>query len=155
MKRRTVNIELETSRGELLHRNANKYLFFAWTLDRLVQYLTYKKAERINIAYIDQSIYQTKLLKKNKKSKEDINRWLQEMILIGLIRLEHNKAIDQELLYITEKGIEEYKNQKYHVIAAQLLEANASRKMAKWAVIVAIISIIITIGLSIWTTTRL
>lgn len=149
MEQRMVNIELKTSKKTLLRQNATKYLFFAWTLDRLVQYQVYKKAERINIAYIDQSIYDTGLLKKCKKSKEDVNRWLQDMILMGLIRIEPNKVIDQELVYITDKGIEAYKQQTYHVIAAHLMEANASRKLAKWAVALAVLSIIITIVLSI------
>ncbi len=144
-----VNIELKTSRKTLLRQNATKYLFFAWTLDRLVQYQVHKKAERINIGYIDKSIYDTGLLKKCKKSKEDVNLWLQDMILMGLIRVEPNIEIDQELVYITEKGIEAYKNQTYHVIAAHLMEANASRNLSRWAVVLAVMSIVISIVLTI------
>lgn len=149
METRMVNFDLKTGRKELMRRNALKYLFFAWTLDRLVQYQIYYKAERINIGYIDKSIYDTGLLKKCKESEEDVNRWLQEMILMGLVRLEDNHEIDQELLYILPKGIEAYKNQTYHVIAAQMMEADESRKMAKLAVVLAVLSIIITIVLSI------
>ncbi len=149
METRMVNLELKTSRHTLLRQNASKYLFLAWTLDRLVQYQVYHKAERINVAYIDKSIYDTGLLRKCKKSKEDVNRWLQDMILMGLIKLEPNQQIDQELVYITEKGIDAYKSQTYHVIAAHLMEANASRKLAKWAVVLAVLSIVITIVLSI------
>lgn len=144
-----VNLELKTSRRNLLRQNATKYLFYAWSLDRLVQYQVYKKAERVNIAYIDKSIYDTGLLKRSKQSEEDVNRWIQDMILMGLIRVEPNKEIDQELVYITEKGIEAYKSQTYHVIAAHLMEANASRKLAKWAVVLAVLSIIITLVLAI------
>ena len=149
METRMVNFDLKTCRKELMRRNASKYLFFAWTLDRLVQYKIYKNAERINIGYIDKCIYDTGLLKKCKESEEDVNRWLQEMILMGLIRLEDNHEIDQELLYILPKGIEAYKNQTYHVIAAQMMEAAESRKMAQWAVAIAVLSIIITLVLSI------
>lgn len=149
METRTVNIELKTSRRKLLRQNASKYLFFAWTLDRLVQYHEYHNAERINIGYIDKSIYKTNLLKHSKESEENVNYWLQEMIWMGLIRLENNPVINQELLYITPKGVDAYKNQTYHTIAANLLEANENRKMAKWAVVVATLSIIITIVLSI------
>lgn len=149
METRMVNFDLKSGRKELMRRDASKYLFFAWTLDRLVQYKAYKNAERINIEYIDKSIYDTGLLKKCKESEEDVNRWLQEMIFMGLVRLEDNHEIDQELLYILPKGIEAYKNQTYHVIAAQMMEADESRKMAKWAVVLAVLSIIITIVLSI------
>ena len=144
-----VNFDLKDGRKELMRRNASKYLFFAWTLDRLVQYQIYYKAERINIGYIDKSIYDTGLLKKCKESEEDVNRWLQEMILMGLIRLEDNHEIDQELLYILPKGIEAYKNQTYHVIAAQMMEADESRKMAKLAVVLAVLSIAITLFITI------
>ena len=101
MEQRTVNLELKTSRQKVLRQNASKYLFFAWTLDRLVQYLVYKNAERINVGYIDKSIYKSKLLKPCKESEENVNYWLQEMIFIGLIRLETNPTIRQELVYIT------------------------------------------------------
>ena len=149
METRMVNFDLKDGRKELMRRNASKYLFFAWTLDRLVQYQIYYKAERINIGYIDKSIYDTGLLKKCKESEEDVNRWLQEMILMGLIRLEDNHEIDQELLYILPKGIEAYKNQTYHVIAAQMMEADESRKMAKLAVVLAVLSIAITLFITI------
>ena len=144
-----VNFDLKSGRKELMRRNASKYLFFAWTLDRLVQYKIYKNAERINIGYIDKSIYDTGLLKRGKESEEDVNRWLQEMILMGLIRLEDDHDIDQELIDILPKGVEAYKNQTYHVIAAQMMEADESRKMARMAVILAVLSIIITIVFSL------
>lgn len=151
METRMVNFDLKKGRRELLRRNSTKYLFFAWTLDRLVYYQIYYKAERINIGYIDKYIYDTGLLKKRKESEEDVNRWIQEMILMGLIRLEENIEIDQELLYILPKGIDAYKQQTYHVIAAQMMEANESRRLARWAVGVAVLSIIITIVLSFTT----
>lgn len=145
METRKVNIELKTSRRKLLRQNASKYLFFAWTLDRLVQYYAYHHAERINIGYIDKSIYKTNLLKHSKESEENVNYWLQEMIFMGLIKLEVNHDIDQELLYITPKGVDAYKNQTFHIIAADLLEANENRRVARLAVIVAVVSIVISL----------
>lgn len=148
MEQRTVNLELKTSRRKVLRQNASKFLFIAWTLDRLVQYLMYNKAERINIGYIDKSIYKSRLLKHCKESEENVNYWIQEMIFIGLIRLETDPVINQELVYLTPKGADAYKSQTYHIIAANLLEASESRRMARWAVIIALVSVAISILLA-------
>jgi len=149
MKTRMVNIQLETSRKKMLRNNTSKFLFFAWTLDRLVQYQNYYGAERINIGYIDKSIYKTNLIKESEKPEDSVNCWLQEMILIGLIKIEVDRERNLELVYITPKGVEAYKSQTYHVISANLLEADETRKLSRIAVGIAILSIIITIVLAI------
>ena len=145
MEQRMVNIQLKTSRKKLLRNNASKFLFFAWTLDRLVQYKAYQGAERINIGYIDSSIFRTNLIEETKESKEDVNYWLQEMIFIGLIKYEPDNVRDIELVHLTQKGLDAYKAQTYHIIAANLLEAQASRNLARWAIWLAAISVIITL----------
>ena len=54
---------IKTSRKELLAENATKYLFFAWTLNRLKEFLLCEDAIRINDRYITKSIHKTELLK--------------------------------------------------------------------------------------------
>lgn len=150
MKQRMINLQLETSRKELLKDNASKFLFFAWALERLVQYYVYKEAERINIGYLDQSIYRTNLIKESKESEEKVSIWLQEMILIGLIRYETDEIRELELVYITEKGINAYKAQTYQMIAANLLEAEESRRLSRWAMWLAVIAIVVAIAAAIF-----
>lgn len=152
MEQRLANYQLITSRKKLLADNASKYLFFAWTLDRLVQYMMFRGAERINVGFIDQSIYKSNLINESEQPVENVNRWLQEMIFIGLISLEVDNVRDLELVKIKEKGIEAYKAQTYHMIAADLLEAEETRKLSRWAmwlaaasVFLAAVSVIITL----------
>lgn len=133
----------------MLCNNTSKFLFFAWTLDRLVQYQTHYGAERINMGYIDKCFYKSNLIKESEKPEDSVNLWLQEMILIGLIKIEVDQERNLELVYITPKGVEAYKTQTYHVISANLLEAEETRKLSRIALGVAILSIIITIVLAI------
>ena len=138
--------KIETSRKCIIEENASKYLFFAWTLNRLKEFLLCHDAIRVNEGYITKSIYKTTLLKGLKESDKLIEKWLLDMKLIGLIKIEHAPAIKQTLIYLTEKGLDEYKNQTYHVLAANLLEAQESRRLSKIAIIIAIVSILVAIG---------
>lgn len=140
---RTYKIEI--SRKCIIEENASKYLFFAWTLNRLKEFLLCHDAIRVNEGYITKSIYKTTLLKGLKESDKLIENWLLDMKLIGLIKIEHDPAIKQTLIYLTEKGLDEYKKQTYHVLAANLLEAQESRRLSKIAIIIAIVSILIAI----------
>lgn len=138
--------KIEKSRKSIIEENASKYLFFAWTLNRLKEFLLCHDAIRVNEGYITKSIYKTTLLKGLKESDNLIEKWLLDMELIGLIKIEHDPAIEQTLIYLTKKGLDEYKNQTYHVLAANLLEAQESRRLSKTAIIIAIVSILISIG---------
>ena len=140
---------IKTSRKKLLEENASKYLFFAWTLNRLKEFLLCQDAKRINEGYITKSIHKTELLKGLKEPDKLVDKWLADMEFIGLIRGEYDPRIDQHLIYITEKGIEEYKKQTYHVLAANLLEAQESRRLSRIAIIIAVVSVIVAIGIGI------
>ena len=129
------------SRKELCDENASKYLFFAWTLNRLKEFLLCKDAIRINEGYVTHSIHKTELLKGLKEPEKLVEKWLVDMAFIGLIRVVYDPNIKQTLIYITEKGLEEYKKQTYHVLAANLLEAEASRKLARCAMWLAAVSV--------------
>jgi hypothetical protein len=141
--------DIKTSRKEIIEENASKYLFFAWTLNRLKEFLLCADAKRINEGYIRKSIHKTELLKGIKEPEKLVDKWLVDMEIIGLIRVEFEPNIQQTLIYITEKGIEEYKKQTYHVLAANLLEAQESRRLSKIAIIIAIISVCVAIGIGV------
>lgn len=141
---------IKTSRKELLKENASKYLFFAWTLNRLKEFLLCQDAKRVNEGYITKSIHKTELLKGFKEPDKLVDKWLVDMEFMGLIRGEYDSQIDQHLIYITEKGIEEYKNQTYHVLAANLLEAQESRRLSRIAIVIAIIAVVVAIGVGIF-----
>lgn len=140
---RTYNIK--TSRKVLIEENASKYLFFAWTLNRLKEFLLCQDANRINDGYITRSIHKTELLKGLKEPDRLVEKWLVDMDFIGLIRIVYDPNIKQTVIYITEKGIEAYKAQTYHTIAANLLEAEESRKLARRAFYAACASVVLSI----------
>ena len=140
---------IKTGRKKLLEENASKYLFFAWTLNRLKEFLLCQDAKRVNEGYITKSIHKTELLKGLKEPDKLVDKWLADMEFIGLIRGVYDPQIKQFLIYITEKGIEEYKNQTYHVLAANLLEAQESRRLSRIAIIIAVVSVIVAIGIGI------
>ena len=106
-------------------------------------------AERINEGYITKSIHKTELLKGIKEPEKLVDKWLVDMALIGLIRIEHIPNIGQTVIYLTEKGLEEYKNQTYHILAANLLEAQESRRLSRVAILVAMTAIVVAIAVGI------
>ena len=136
---------IKTSRKRLREENASKYLFFAWTLNRLKEFLLCRDANRLNDGYIRHSIHKTELLKGLKEPEKLVDKWLVDMEFIGLIRIEFNPQIRQTLIYITEKGLEEYKKQTYHILAANLLEAEESRRLSRRTLYLAIVSVVIAV----------
>ena len=138
--------DIKTSRREIIEENASKYLFFAWTLNRLKEFLMCMDAKRINEGYITKSIHKTELLKGVKESEKLVDKWLVDMALIGLIRIEHIPNIGQTVIYLTENGLEEYKNQTYHILAANLLEAQESRRLSRIAIFVATTAVVVAIA---------
>ena len=141
--------DIKTSRREIIEENASKYLFFAWTLNRLKELLMCMDAERINEGYITKSIHKTELLKGVKESEKLVDKWLVDMALIGLIRIEHLPNIGQTVIYLTEKGLEEYKKQTYHILAANLLEAQESRRLSRIAIFVATTAVVVAIAVGV------
>ena len=69
---RTYNIK--TSRKKIIEENASKYLFFAWTLNRLKEFLLCRDVNRINDGYIRKSIHKTELLKGIKESERLVDK---------------------------------------------------------------------------------
>lgn len=76
---------------------------------------------------------------KNKKNKKIVDNSLAAMEAMGLVI---EKGINIE---IQQAGVDAYKNQVFHQIAASLTEAKRSRLLAKYSVIISIIALLISI----------
>lgn len=77
-------------------------------------------------------------------TNEQINLWISELSWMCLITRVSDRA-NNSVIQLTEKGYEAYQNQVFHSISANLIEARASRKLAKEAVIISVISISLTL----------
>lgn len=144
-----IQIPIESSKKELMQKNVSKYIFFAWTLEWLAIHYFYKDIKDVNLRFIEENIYKSKLLSKKEASPNDISHWLQEMQAMGLIKLVKIVNTDESEINMTEFGYEAYRSQTYNSLATNLMEAQASRKIAKTAVWISVISIIIAIILGI------
>lgn len=87
------------------------------------------------------------------KAQENfVRHWLGEMYTMGL--LEWGAIDDDENVYvrITAEGLQAYKDQRFHSIAASLCEAAEAKRLTRWTMAIAIISAvlsIISIGIAI------
>lgn len=141
---RTYNIK--TSRKEFCKDHTSKYIFFAWSLRRLVEFWVCKDAQCINSGYLTESIQKTDLLKGCDVPKEKVDAWLSEMALLGLIVIGQSPDPQHPFnVRLTEKGVEAYKNQTYQLAATTLINAERSEKLACTAIWVARIGIVLTL----------
>ena len=122
-----------------------KYWLFCKILDYLLANQFYVGKESVSYkdihAYLDKqstfdymdSIYaQTEL-------------WIHEMLWLGLINFDDKT----QQMSLTVEGYKACQEQRYHSILASLYEAKYSRLIAKWALLVAIASITLTIVLTV------
>ena len=140
-----IQIPIKTSKKELMQKTIDKYIFFAWTLEWLTHYRFFHDEEVINLKIIEENIYKSGLLKEKEITLNEISQWLQEMQVMKLIRLIKVVDMNKEEIALEKDGYEAYKNQTFQSMAVSLLEARESRKLAKWAVVLAVLSIIISI----------
>ena len=129
MSKPFIYYNIKTSRKRVIEENASKYLFFAWTLNRLKEFLVCEDAVRINEYYITKSIHKTELLKGIKDPDKLVDKWLVDMEFIGLIKIVFDPKIRQTLIYITE--------------------AQESRRLSKTAIFIAIVSVLVAISAGI------
>lgn len=119
-------------------QNCDKYYLFTMVLDCL----TLSEAEgekRVHSSVIIeyQNMFSTFSLM-YKDSVALVNWWIKDMERIGLITIEPEGG--GYYLSLTDDGRQAYKEQKYHILSADLLEAKRSRIIAYRAFIIAIIS---------------
>jgi hypothetical protein len=78
-------------------------------------------------------------IKRNKDNEAIVNTTIGTMLMSELI------SEDNGSLKLTPSGLDAYTKQTYHLEAANLAEAEASRHLAKVAVIISIVTMVITI----------
>ena len=121
-----------------------KYWLFCKILDYLLanqfyigkDYVSYKDIhtyldKQCTFDYIDSIHAQTELC-------------VHEMLWLGLINFDENS----QQMSLTPEGYKACQEQRYHSILASLYEAKYSRLIAKWALIVALISVILSISIN-------
>ena len=140
-----IQIPIKTSKKQLMQKTVNKYIFFSWTLEWLAKFYFFQDKNEIDLRIIEENIYKSGLLSEKEASRNDISHWLQEMQAMKLIKLIKIIDTNTDEIALEKDGYEAYRNQTFQSMATSLLEANENKKMARWAVIVAVVSIILTL----------
>lgn len=78
-----------------------------------------------------------------------INEWISELSWMGYITRVSERT-NNSVIKLTEEGYAAYKSQNLQSIAANLMAARESRHLSKVAIAIAIISILITALVTLW-----
>lgn len=127
-----------------------KYLIFATVLDMLAHILVeeqmgLQQSHTLTTYEIRDRLRNDKQLSNVIKPYADkqINEWISELSWMGLIQRVSERT-ENSVISLTEEGLVAYQNQSLHQVAASLLEARESRHLSKVAIVIAIISILVT-----------
>ena len=127
-----------------------KYLIFATVLDMLAHILVeeqigLQQSHTLTTYEIRDRLRNDKHLSKVIKPYADkqINEWISELSWMGLIQRVSERT-ENSVISLTKEGLVAYQNQSLHQVAASLLEARESRHLSKVAIVIAIISILVT-----------
>ena len=127
-----------------------KYLIFATVLDMLAHILVeeqmgLQQSHTLTTYEIRDRLRNDKQLSKVIKPYADkqINEWISELSWMGLIQRVSERT-ENSVISLTKEGLVAYQNQSLHQVAASLLEARESRHLSKVAIVIAIISILVT-----------
>lgn len=123
-----------------------KYVIFATVIDMLAHktvgmIMGEEKAYTMTFNEIREGLFKNELVSNLLEPYEDyqINQWISELSWLSIItRVSERK--NNSVIQLTGEGLNAYKSQVFHSIAANLLEARESRRMSKVAIIIAIIS---------------
>lgn len=121
----------------LLKHNLIRCNIYCMILDQLCFSNSLEKIIEIPRVKIENFIFTS--IKRNKENKAIVNTVIGVMLMSGLI------SEDNGSLKLTQLGIDTYAKQTYHLEAANLAEAEASRHLARVAVIISIVTMVITI----------
>ena len=127
-----------------------KYLIFATVLDMLAHILVEEQmglhnSHTLTTYEIRDKLHNDKQLSAIIKPYpvEQINEWISELSWMGLIQRVSERT-ENSVISLTKEGLVAYQNQSLHQVAASLLEARESRHLSKVAIVIAIISILVT-----------
>lgn len=116
-------------------------LFWHYATCMLLDYLVLSYNEE-NLAPVELSKFMSHFVNTNrlrtKQVEEKLNHVIRDLIKLGLVEL------GGDVISITDEGVKAVRTQNYHNQLAALLESEATRKLALYAFIVSIVSVIIT-----------
>lgn len=130
-------------------------------LSRVIEILAHHSVKRIAIENTNDctmtfnEIKEILLADKNIKNivkpfnDPQINEWISELSWMGYITRVSERT-NNSVFKLTEEGYAAYKSQNLQSIAANLMAARESRHLSKVAIAIAIISILITALVTLW-----
>lgn len=130
------------NRSHYRHYNLVKFYFISAVLDILVKCRYKDHIEAVPYSYISRMMHNQYAIPEfmSEVNHDECIGIVAEMEWMGLIKFDFD---NQESLILTDEGLHMYETQHYHSIYSSLLEAQASRTLAKNAMIFAGISAII------------
>lgn len=123
--------------SEVLDMLAHKAIKNEWTQNGEAPTMTFLEIRDELIRRLDKSLVKS-------FSEEQINLWISELSWLNLIVRISERTVNS-VIQLTGKGLEVYQNQTFQKMAADLSEARASKNLAKIAIFIAILSMILTI----------
>lgn len=131
--------------------NSVKYYVISLVLDTLVRRMVISSSKDIEISFEElmQEIWKNSTFDMEwKLSAARVELIVAEMSWMNLI-VNTGETSKNPNIKLTEEGFAAYKDQRFHSIAASLMEAKESRLLATIAIVVSFITLIATI-ISIW-----
>lgn len=123
--------------AEVLDMLAHKMITNEWTQNGTAPTMTFFEIREELSKRVEKTLIKS-------FSEEQINLWISELSWLNLIERVSERTVNS-VVKLTGKGFEYYQNQTFQKMAADLSEARASRKLAKTAILIAILSMILTI----------
>jgi hypothetical protein len=125
------------SNDKLLKYNQIRYKIYCMILDLLCFSNSLENKTEISRTKIENFIFAS--IKRNKDNEAIVYTTIGSMLMSGLI------SEINDNLKLMPLGIKAYREQTYHLVAANLVEAKASRNLSKIAVAISIITMFLTI----------
>lgn len=127
--------------------NSVKYYVISLVLDTLVRRMVLSSSKEVEISFgeLMREIWKNSTFDmETKLSAARVEMIVAEMSWMNLI-VNTGETSKNPNIKLTEEGFAAYKDQKYHSIAASLIEAKASRLLATIAIVVSFVTLIATI----------
>lgn len=131
--------------------NSVKYYVISLVLDTLVRRMVIRSSKDFEISFEElmQEIWKNGTYDMDwKLSKSKVELIVAEMSWMNLI-VKTGETSKNPNIKLTEEGFAAYKDQRFHSIAASLMEAKESRLLALIAIVVSLVTLIATI-ISFW-----
>lgn len=130
------------SEDSVLLNSRVKYWIFCNVLDLLLHLNCYHTELGLSSVDIEEHLHKCATYDYDcKVSINQINLWLSEMVLLGLIQIDP----ESKLVSLSDEGYKACQDQRFHSLRATLYEAKHSRQIACWSFIIAVFAFVISI----------